>query len=147
MKSFLRIIAFSIIFIICVELVIVLINNQIADGIKKELIRTQSIPEIQIIESISIAGKIFGNGNGIQYTGAILVKSTISQNRIKEYYTSFFPECIVLSLKQSQLAKYFHFSQATDSVYYIISITRDVESGLLQDSIIYELLSMDYRAH
>ena len=65
---------------------IVIANNCIADSIEKDL-RAIELPEnTRLVESVSIAGKMFGNGNGMQYIGVILVESDMSPEELEEYY-------------------------------------------------------------
>ncbi len=61
-------------------------NNIMAKEIETKLKTTKLPPQTQIIDSISIAGKLVGNGNGMQYFGAILVKTELSKEELKEYY-------------------------------------------------------------
>ena len=43
----------------------------------------------KIIDSISISGKLSGNGNGMQYFGAILIETELSETEIDEYYKKY----------------------------------------------------------
>ncbi len=77
-------------FIICLILFFIfaipIINNRMAKAIETKLRTTKLPSQTQIIDSISIAGKLVGNGNGMQYFGAILVKTELSEEELKEYY-------------------------------------------------------------
>ena len=55
-----------------------LINNHTAYKVEKELCETPLPEKTELIESISRAGKLTGNGNGMQYFGAILIRSDLS---------------------------------------------------------------------
>ena len=46
---------------------IVVINNSIADKIEKNLSVCELPKNTELIDSVSIAGKLTGNGNGMQY--------------------------------------------------------------------------------
>lgn len=51
-----------------------------------------------MIESLSQAGKLTGNGNGMQYFGAILIKSELSLEELDAYYSRYRSnewECLV----------------------------------------------------
>ena len=61
-----------------------LINNHTAYKVEKTLCEIPLPEETELIESLSQAGKLTGNGNGMQYFGAILVKSVAS------YFTYFY---------------------------------------------------------
>lgn len=45
--------------------------------------------DTELIESVHKAGKLTGNGNGMQYFGAILIKSELSLDELKRYYSGF----------------------------------------------------------
>ena len=42
-----------------------------------------------MIESLSQAGKLTGNGNGMQYFGAILIRSELSLEELETYYSDY----------------------------------------------------------
>ena len=69
---------------------IVVTNNSIADKIEKELVSYELPTNTKLVDSVSVAGKLTGNGNGMQYMGAILVDSYLSKEELKEYYSSKF---------------------------------------------------------
>lgn len=49
-----------------------------------------SLPEkTELIESLSQAGKLTGNGNGMQYFGAILIRSELSLEELDAYYSDY----------------------------------------------------------
>lgn len=53
-------------------------NNYCAYNVEKMLCETPLPEQTELIEAISKAGKLTGNGNGMQYFGAILIKSELS---------------------------------------------------------------------
>lgn len=69
--------------------VVPIINNAIALGVEKDL-KKLSLPEkTELVESTSLAGKMIGNGNGMQYLGAILIKSDLSLDALQAYYADY----------------------------------------------------------
>lgn len=69
--------------------VIPIINNAIALGIENDL-KSIPLPEkTELIESTSTAGKLVGNGNGMQYFGAILIKSELLPEQLDAYYQAY----------------------------------------------------------
>lgn len=69
---------------------IVITNNVIAHGMAKEL-KSAPLPEGTILmDSFSLAGKLVGNGNGMQYMGSILVISPLSEEELYDYYSEAF---------------------------------------------------------
>ena len=63
------------------------INNNIAYKVEKKLCETPLPEKTELIESISRAGKLTGNGNGMQYFGAILIQSELSLKELDDYYS------------------------------------------------------------
>ena len=75
-----------------------IVNDNIA---KKTANRLEDLPlpnNTELIERVYKAGKLVGNGNGMQYFGAIIIKSELPLEEIKEYYLKFTKnewECVV----------------------------------------------------
>lgn len=75
-----------------------LINNHTAYKVEKKLCETPLPEKTELIESISRAGKLTGNGNGMQYFGAILIRSDLSLEELDAYYSRYRSnewECLV----------------------------------------------------
>lgn len=66
-----------------------LINNHTAYKVEKALCETPLPEETELIESLSCAGKLTGNGNGMQYLGAILIRSELSLEELDAYYSDY----------------------------------------------------------
>ncbi len=66
-----------------------IINDSIAKKTANELLDLPLPNSTEFIESIYKSGKLVGNGNGMQYFGAILIKSELSLYELKEYYLEF----------------------------------------------------------
>lgn len=65
------------------------INDSIANSVETSL---KSIPLPQkttLCDSVSSAGKLVGNGDGMQYFGAILIKSELSLEELRNYYAKY----------------------------------------------------------
>ncbi len=72
--------------LLVVALGIPMVNNAIALGVEKEL-KALPLPEgTTLVKSSSVAGKLTGNGNGMQYFGALLVKSELDAPALAAYY-------------------------------------------------------------
>lgn len=75
------------------SVVIPIVNNAIALGVEKDL-ESLPLPEkTELVESTSLAGKMVGNGNGMQYFGAILIKSDLPAETLTAYYADY--DCTV----------------------------------------------------
>lgn len=64
-------------------------NDSSAASIVHEL-KELPLPEnTEYVDSVSAAAKLVGNGNGMQYFGAILIKSEQSLEELDDYYDNF----------------------------------------------------------
>ena len=122
------------------------INDQIAEEVKNDLIALPLPEKTQLVDSLSRAGKLVGNGNGMQYFGAILIQSDLTQEELKNYYQKYAEnEWTVVVKKQTGnfIEEVEHggirFTRGEDGVnYYIISSWGDSD---------YFLRDFDLRAH
>ena len=64
-------------------------NNYCAYNVEKMLCETPLPEQTELIEAISQTGKLTGNGNGMQYFGAILIKSELSLEELETYYSDY----------------------------------------------------------
>lgn len=130
--------------------VIVITNNIIADNIEKE-IKNYALPEnTEIIDSLSIAGKYTGSGNGMQYLGAILVKSELSEEEIKEHYKEKFQHIEVHKQETTELefldipsGHRFKQFDVDNGSYYCVACW----GGYIENDAIREILNSDLRGH
>ncbi|MBC8562870.1 hypothetical protein [Jutongia huaianensis] len=67
------------------------VNDHIAKHTMTELAQVPMPEQTKCIEKVSAAGKLSGNGNGMQYLGALLVKSNLSLKDLKKYYAANTP--------------------------------------------------------
>ena len=82
----------------------------------------------EYVEKVFLAGKLSGNGNGMQYYGAILLKSDLSLDELQTYYKSFSdsPWNCVVKKQTDQTVVLEHGSlelktDITEDNYYILS--------------------------
>ena len=66
-----------------------IVNNCFAKNITKHLKEIPLPPNTEYVESAYKAGKLVGNGNGMQYFGCILIKSDMCKDDLQEYYLSY----------------------------------------------------------
>jgi|LSQX01.2.fsa_nt_gb hypothetical protein len=64
-------------------------NDLIASRVTKSLRNTPLPDNTEIIEYTSKAGKLDGNGNGMQYFGAQLLKSQLTLAELDNYYSQY----------------------------------------------------------
>lgn len=65
------------------------VNNYSASKIEKKLLVLPLPEKTEYIESISKAGKMTGNGNGMQFLGAMLVESELTLEELEVYYATY----------------------------------------------------------
>ena len=105
-----------------------LINNHTAYKVEKTLCEIPLPEETELIESISQAGKLTGNGNGMQYFGAILIRSELSLEELDVYYSGYRSnewECLVETQEGQTIEVIDHGTlqfteEIKDSGYYIV---------------------------
>ena len=129
---------------------IVITNNYIADKIEKDLVSFKLPANTKLVDSVSVAAKLTGNGNGMQYMGAILVHSDLSKEELKEYYSSEFDYIEVNEQETVNLdfIKNVSFDadiKAGDKRYYSIICWDDNRESF--GEFISELLDFDIRGH
>lgn len=66
-----------------------IINNAVALDIEGQLKKLPLPQNTTIIESTSVATKMAGNGNGMQYFGAVLLKSDRSLSELYDHYRPY----------------------------------------------------------
>lgn len=124
-------------------------NDLIASGVSKRLKNTPLPENTEIIDYASKAGKLVGSGNGMQYFGAILLKSQLSRETLDYYYSQYCENDwgILVSEQQSSEIKFIEhgfleFDSLKDTVdfngYYIV-----YSWGYNNNS----LLDLDLRGH
>ena len=131
---------------------IVITNNYLADTIEKELVNYSMPSNTELIDSISITGKLIGNGNGMQYMGSILVKSDLSCDELIEYYSNDFYFIEVREQKTASIdfigpRNYsFNAKLEEDETYYSITCW-DIDTTEYFGQFIIKLLDFDIRGH
>ena len=146
------IIILFILLIIGLPLYIVLMNNEIANLTTEELANTQLPENTQMVDTISIAGKVSGNGNGMQYFGAVLLKTNLSEEELDTYYQQYRGNSSKFLIKKQETEKievidkpgyYFQtFNEEDKEKYYILYSYGSADGIFLED-----LLELDLRGH
>ena len=117
-----------------------LINNHTAYKVEKTLCEIPLPEETELIESLSQAGKQTGNGNGMQYFGAILIRSDLSLEELDAYYSGYRSnewECLVETQEGQSIDVIDHETlnfgkEINDAGYYIV-YSWESENSLLKE--------------
>lgn len=123
-------------------------NDSIAKKVEKELKGIELPAKTELIDSISIAGKLAGNGNGMQYFGAILLKTELNEDELTKYYEQYKKDewsCLVKKQKTEKIDVLDHGVYKFDNInkeemekYYIVYSWGSSEN---------DLLDIDIRGH
>lgn len=105
-----------------------IVNDRTAIKTAKEIERIELPEHTEYMESFWKAGKLVGNGNGMQYLGGILIKSELSIDELQAYYSSYAQEeweCIVERQTDTEIPWIEHgtvslHTEVTDSNCYIV---------------------------
>ncbi len=74
------------------------VNDHVARKTLEQLTELPLPSGTEYVESLCKASKLVGCGNGMQYFGAILIKSELSYEELRDYYSNFAEyewECVV----------------------------------------------------
>lgn len=75
--------------VLCFMMSIPIVNDYCAYMVEKKLCAAPLPENTQLIDSVSKAGKLTGNGNGMQYFGAILIRSELTLEQLEDFYSSY----------------------------------------------------------
>lgn len=112
-------------------------NDSVAQKIADDLAALPLPSDTILLEQTSLAGKLVGEGNGMQYFGAILIQSGLPQDALQAHYAPFAPNswsCQVAPQTSSSLSLLEHArlsfktpiatknaaENAADGGYYIV---------------------------
>ena len=92
-RTFIKILKFSpLIFIAVIVLLFKIscpINDKVSRDVVKELKQIPLPAGTVVVEEKAIADRLCGNGDGVQYFGALLLKSDLSLEELDEYYAQY----------------------------------------------------------
>ena len=128
MKKMLKRMAIPLIVIVLITgmmIAIPIVNNYSAYAVEKQLCALALPNQTERVESLSQAGKFVGNGNGMQYFGAILIRSELSMDELLIHYQTALPGVVVKKQTAQQIECIQHGSISFDSAidgdnYYIV---------------------------
>lgn len=78
--------AIALVAVIALPLTITTVNNNAAHDAELRLTALPLPEGAELLDSMSQAGKFFGNGNGMQYLGAILIRSDQTASELQSFY-------------------------------------------------------------
>ena len=115
-----------ILLIVAFAMAVPLVNDFSAKNVENSLVEIALPENTQMVESVSKAGKLVGNGNGMQYFGAMLIKSEQTLEELAAYYADVNAE-IVVKVQNSQAIECLEHAQLSfatqiteEENYYIV---------------------------
>ena len=126
MKKKIVLIAVVIVLFIGFAVSVPMVNDFSAKNVEKSLVEITLPENTQMVESISKTGKLVGNGNGMQYFGAMLIQSELTKEELSDYYSGINADIIVKVQKTQKIecvehAQLSFTTQITDTEnYYIV---------------------------
>ncbi|WP_339290161.1 hypothetical protein [Paenibacillus sp. FSL E2-0201] len=88
-KTFIIILIIAVVALILPIVSTPFINNYIAYSTKKNLMELSLPDKTERVDALSSAGKLMGNGNGMQFFGAILIKSEQTLEQLNNFYAKY----------------------------------------------------------
>jgi len=128
------------------------VNDRIAESLTDALLAVPLPPETKLLDSQTIAGRQYGNGNGMQYFGMLLVSSDLSADELLSHYKSHLPDAESLDVErqESQMIPgnmdYMFEYWENDRPNYRVTLARWSVSGA-ENSLWEGLLNCDIRGH
>ena len=101
------------------------VNNYSAAKIEKRLTALPLPEKTEYIESISKAGKMTGNGNGMQFLGVMLVQSELTLEELDAYYATYREnqwDCIV-EVQDSPILEFIEHGELAFQVEFSPNVT------------------------
>ncbi len=133
---------------------VMFVNDIVANKPEKELLNFPLPEKTQLVESNSVAGKLYGNGNGMQYIGQLLVTTELSEEELYAHYSAI-DEWIVIKKKDSPvISEYFpkqvfkNFDSSKNN--YMVELVRynpGTYDSYLSENFFWKLLDCDIRGH
>ena len=119
------------VFLFLLAVAVPVANNAVALGVERELKALPLPPDTEIVTSTSVAAKLSGSGNGMQYFGAVLLKSQLSSQELNAHYAAYAEDTYDYSVEPqsgteicprgSSLIGGVHFSVSADGAdYYVL---------------------------
>ena len=143
------------IMIVLSHVVIYFVNNHIAKGMERQLLECPIPPNSEMLDSTSIAGKMQGNGNGMQWFGIILIKSEMNEDELSKWYNSRVntegadEEIYVIKQEAPEIFEYGNYrfkNYSGEDHCYQIQFFKNIPVGF-ESSIWEEFLNNDLRGH
>lgn len=124
------------------------VNDLHAKKVADELSALPLPENTRIAEKMSVAAKLWGNGNGMQYMGALLIESELTLEELKAFYSeSGIDDCSISRQTEKEITvtdhgRYGFNTEISSDNYYIVYATGKCDNFIIQ---LYS--ELDLRGH
>ena len=153
MKKSVKIIIGLLLLPLVFDIAIMLTNTIIADRVETQLNKIELPEKTQLADSMSTARKLYGNGNGMQYIGQLLVTTELTEEDLKAYYNSIDEEINIKKLESPVVDEFFpklefeNFDSSKNN--YMVELVK-FNPGTFDtysENFFWKLLDWDIRGH
>lgn len=130
MKKIVKVIGVTVVVLLISFIVFIpIVNDYSATKIKNDLKEIPLPPNTEFVDAVSRAGKMTGNGNGMQYLGVMLIRSELSLEELDNYYSTYRVgkwDCLVATQEGQEIEiiehgeLLFDVDMVSDEKYYIV---------------------------
>ena len=136
------------------DVVIMLTNTIIADRVETQLLEIDLPENTQLADSMSTAQRLYGNGNGMQYIGQLLVTTELTQEELRAYYNDINEEIDVKKLDSPVISEYipkleFKNFDSSKNNYMIelVEFNPGTFDSYFSKNFFWKILDLDIRGH
>ena len=153
MKKSVKIIIVLLLLPLVFDIAIMLTNTIIADRVETQLLEIELPEKTQLADSMSTAQKLYGNGNGMQYIGQLLVTTELTEEELIGYFNGINEEIQVKKLDSPVISEYIpklefkNFDSTKNN--YMIELVK-YNPGTFKnysESFFWKILDWDIRGH
>lgn len=88
-KFFLTLITLIVLGAIALVITTTVLNNKAAEDVERTLSSMKMPADTECVSSVFATGKLTSDAAGMQYFGAIMIKSSLPENTLKEYFKGY----------------------------------------------------------
>lgn len=154
MKKSVKIIIALLLLPLVFDIAIMLTNTIIADRVETQLLEIDLPENTQLADSMSTAQRLYGNGNGMQYIGQLLVTTELTEEKLRAYYNGINEEIDVKKLDSPVVSEYipkleFKKFDSTKNNYMVelVKLNPGTFDSYFSKNFFWKILDIDIRGH
>jgi len=154
MKKSVKIIIGLLLLLLVFDIAIMLTNTIIADRVETQLLGVDLPEKTQLADSMSTAQKLYGNGNGMQYIGQLLVTTELTEEELKAYYNNINEEINIEKLDSPVISEYIpklkfkNFDSSKNNyMVELVKFNPGTFDDYFSENFFWKILDLDIRGH